>query len=458
MKITKNLTEGNIYRNLILYALPLILSSMLSQAYSTVDGIIAGKCIGEFALGAVSATGSFDTLFLSLMGGFATGYAIYVSHIYGSGQFGMIKRDILAMTGLVGLIAIAISVISILLREPIMSYLKVDPLLSADAERYFIIYTAGFAVYFINQLLIHTLYALGVTSFSLYISLLSAILNIGGNLLTVQVFGMGVAGLALSTLLSSAVATVCYVCLLRGAFREMRCEEVSARFDLSGIAHSLRYSLPAALQQMTFHGIGFLIAPSINGLGAAATTGYNIANRIYGIGTQSLWAVTSAFSCYTGQCVGKGDCEKIRRGLRAGFILNVAAMLPPVLILALLAHPIVSLFFPATHMGEAYGYAIRYATVFLPFVYIQLVGHILHSYMRSLGCVSTVLWITLVGSVTRVVATLMLVPLLRLDGVFLAQIISWTLDAFISVILCLTCYRKPAQLERLIRRAHISGK
>ena len=454
MKITKNLTQGNIYRNMILYALPLILSSMLSQAYSTVDGIIAGKCIGEFALGAVSATGSYETLFNALMGGFATGYAIYISHLYGKGSFSDIKRDIYVMTGAVALIAALISTVSILLRHPIMDYLQVDPALRTDVERYFIIYTAGYAVFFVNQLLIHTLYALGVTSFSLYISLLSALLNIGGNLFTVQVLHMGVSGLAVSTLLSSAVATVLYVRLLRGAFREMHCEGVSARFSLSGIRRSLRYSLPAALQNMTFHGVAFLIAPSLNALGAAATTGHHIANRLYGIGTQSLWAVTSAFACYTGQCVGEGDPQKIRRGLRAGFLLNTLAMLPLVLVLSCFARPIVSLFFPAGYTGDAYLYAVRYATVYLPFIYVQLVGHILHSYMRSLGCVTTVLWITVAGSVTRLAATLLLIPMIQIDGVFLGQIISWTVDGALSVLLWLALYRTREQLTRIIHRAH----
>lgn len=454
MKITKNLTQGNIYRNMILYALPLILSSMLSQAYSTVDGIIAGKCIGEFALGAVSATGSYETLFNALMVGFATGYSIYISHLYGKGSFSDIKRDILVMTGAVALVAALISTVSIVLRHPIMDYLQVDPTLLTEAERYFIIYTAGYTVFFVNQLLIRTLYALGVTSFSLYISLLSALLNIGGNLLTVQVLHMGVSGLAVSTIFSSVVATVLYIRLLRGAFREMHCERISSRLDLSGIRRSLRYSLPAALQNMTFHGVGFLIAPSINALGAAATTGYNIANRIYGIGTQSLWAVTSAFACYTGQCVGEGNPHKIRRGVRAGFVLNIAAMLPPVLMLVCFAGPIVSLFFPAGYTGDAYLYAVRYARIFLPFIYVQLIGHVLHSYMRSLGCVTTVLWITVAGSVTRLAATLLLVPVIYMDGVYLGQIISWALDAALSALLYLTHYRTPEQLDRVILRAH----
>ena len=92
MKIAKRLTEGNVYKSLMLYSLPLILSSVLSLAYSTVDGIIAGKFIGEYSLGAISAADSFATLFNSLFSGFCAGFAIYVSHLFGEGSFSAIKK------------------------------------------------------------------------------------------------------------------------------------------------------------------------------------------------------------------------------------------------------------------------------------------------------------------------------------------------------------------------------
>lgn len=453
MKITKNLTEGNIYRSMLAYAIPLLLSSMLTQLYSTVDGVIAGKCIGEFALGAISSTASFEILFRSLADGFCVGFGIYLSHLFGAREFGSIKRDIRAAMTLIVCISLAVSLVAILLRNPILDYLKVDPTLRTDAETYFVIYTAGYAVLYGNMMLVVCLNTLGITSFSLYVSLLSALLNAGGNLLTVLVFGMGVAGLALSTLLSALAATVIYLLVLRRAFREMPSEAEGKVFDFSGVRRSLRYSLPAALQMLTFHGVAFLISPAINGLGAAASTGYNVSTRLYNIGTIGLWATTSALTCYTGQCVGGGDSQKIKRGLRVGFLLNALVVLPFVLVLSGLATPIVSIFFPSEHGGEAFGYALRYARIYLPLIYIQLVGHILHSYMRSLGAVTTVLGITIVGCITRISATLLLIPRIEMDGVYLGQVISWTVDMLLSIVLWFFLYRTEAHIERSIRKA-----
>jgi len=315
MKFTKNMTEGNIYRAFFGYALPLVLSSLLSQAYSTIDAVIAGRFISENALGAISATGSYEFLLQSLFSGFASGFGIYIAQQFGKGDFRSVKCDIVSTGAFVAVLTLTVSALSILARNPIMDYLKVDPVLRADAEVYFVIYAMGYVLPYVNFVLVQALHALGCTSFSLYVSFLAAAVKITGNLISVLVLDLGVAGLAFFTVMSSGAATVCYVFLLRKAFRELKIEKSGPVFRFSGIRHSLKYALPAAVQQAAFHGVGLLIAPSVNALGAAATTAYNVSNRIYLLGTIPLWNFTGALTCYTAQCVGKGDYRKIPTGL-----------------------------------------------------------------------------------------------------------------------------------------------
>ena len=453
MKVTKNLTEGNIYKNYLLYALPLILSSLLSTVYSTVDAMIAGKCISDHAIGAVSATGSFDTLFYSCFNGFSAGFSIYVAYLFGRGDYARLKRDVIHQLTLVGAVSLVISALAIVFRGGVISYLKVDPILRRDAELYFVIHTSSYVFSFSNLLMLSALRSLGVTSYSLYVSLGSALLNIGGNLLTVLVFGMGVEGLALSTVLSIVAASGFYIVMLRRAFRELPCERVSYRFSLSGFRASLRYTMPAAVQQVAFHGVSFILAPTVNALGAAATTGYNISMRLYNLSAQSIWNTTASLNCYTAQCVGAGRLEKIRRGLAVGLLLNCLMLLPFVALTMLLAEPLVSLFFRAGFDGAAAAYAIHYARTYMPFLYVNMAGHLLHSYMRSLGKVSVVLGITLVGSCVQITSTLSLVPSLGMDGVFLGQVISWTADALLSALFYLLLYRTIEQIRRAVRSA-----
>lgn len=454
MKLTRNMTEGNIYKAFLLFSLPLILSLMLSQAYSTIDAVIAGKFISENALGAISATGSYELLLHSLFSGFASGFGIYIAQQFGKGDFASVKNDVVTMGIFVASVAFTISVVSVFLRDPILDYLKVDPILREDAEVYFVIFTMGYALTYLNLLLSQVLYAMGVTSVSLIVSSIAAAVKIGGNLLSVLVLDLGVAGLGAFTILSAGATTVCYLIILKKAFRELDCGKRAFRFRFSCVGDSLKYTLPAAVQQAAFHGVGLLIAPSVNGLGAAATTAYNVSNRLYNIGTVPLWAVTNAFNAYTAQCVGKGDYKRIGRGVKTGFILNCLALLPFVAAICLFANPVVSLFFPAGFTGEALNYAICYARVWLPFVYVQLPGHMLHSYMRSLGRVNMVLWITLLVSAVRVIFTVWLTPVLHLEGAYLSQLISWAADAVVSVIIVACLYRTQEQLKRIVENVH----
>ena len=127
-------------------------------------------------------------------------------------------------------------------------------------------------------------------------------------------------------------------------------------------------------------------------------------------------------------------------------MLNIIMIFPFVVGMVIFARPVISLFFPTGYEGLAFQYVLRYARFYLAFLYVQMVGHILHAYMRSLGNVNVVLGITLVGSTVRVVATLWLVALIGMDGVFIGQIISWAVDAVISTVIYLLHFRTHEQI------------
>ncbi len=456
MKATKNITEGNIYKNYFLYAIPLIFSSLLTSAYSTIDSMMAGKFVNENALGAISAASSYEILFYSFFNGFTEGFSIYIAHLFGGKNYKKLKRDVVNMFFIITVISILIATFSIIFRNAIMNYLNVSPILMNDAKIYFSIYNIGYVFTFLNLLMLHVLYALGVTSFSLYISLSSAILNIGGNILTVLVFDMGVAGLALSTVLSTFAATVFYLILIKRAFRDLKTEKISYHFSFTCLTNSIRYTLPAAAQKLAFHCVNFFIAPAVNSISAEATTGHTVMKRVYNICGQSFWNASHAVSCYSAQCVGAGKYKKIPHGLKAGFWMNCALLTPFVILVWIFARPITSIFFPAGYEGKAFEYALRFATTYMPFLYINMVGHLLHVYLRSLGKVNVVFGITIIGSTIQLVTSLWLIPSLQLDGAYIGQVISWSADALLSFSIFYTFFRKPSQLEKMLSKKHIA--
>ena len=332
---------------------------------------------------------------------------------------------------------------------PILHYLNIDEVLYKDAETYFVIVTTCYTFSFINCISLFTLYALGVTSFSMYISLVSTVINIGGNLLTVLVFDMGVAGLACATVLSVIASTAIYAALLLRVFKSLHCEKRPFRLNLRCVKNSLVYTIPTALQKMVFHVTGIFIAPTINGLGADATTGYSVMGRMYDICGQSFWNMTSAVDCHTAQAIGAGEHKKLNKGLFAGLVMNTAILTPFVLIFVIFANPIASIFFPAGYTGTAMSYAVRFFQVYAAFLYVNMLGHLLHAYMRSIGRVNTVLWITLMSSAVKIAATLLLVPHFHIDGVYIGQSLNWVIDAVICVVIYFLFYYSEEKIKKV---------
>ena len=200
---------------------------------------------------------------------------------------------------------------------------------------------------------------------------------------------------------------------------------------------------------MAFNITGVFIAPAINGLGADATTGYSVMTRMYYICGQSYWNMTSAVNCHTAQAIGAGEHKKLGKGLFAGLVMDTAILTPFVLVFAIFANPIASIFFPTGYTGPAMAYAVRFFQVYAAFLYINMLGHLLHAYMRSIGRVNTVLGVTLISSAVKIAATLMLVPRFHIDGVYIGQSLGWLVDAAICVAIYFLFYYGEEKIKKI---------
>lgn len=448
----KNMTEGSLPRNFLLYAIPLIFASLLSQAYGTVDAVIAGKFVSDTALGAIGATSSFFTMVNTAFGGFAVGFAVYNARLFGQGEFARLKRDTVTVLLFLGLLGVAVGGLCLLLRDPLFTALRVDPILWEETEGYFTVMVIGYPLLLLNAALVQILYGLGVTGFSFTVTLLSAVLNVGGNLLAVLCFGMGVEGLALSSLLSTLAAVLLYLFKLLRVFRGLPTER---RLPLhpACLLTSLKYSLPTCLQQMTMYLAGLLVAPEVNALGAAATTGFSVAMRFYDLAAQSYQNSSKPLAVYTAQCIGAGKEERIPRGLLWGLFQGALLMAPFVLVSVLWAEPLSALFFREGEAGESMAFAVRFARGFLPFLFINMVNNLGHAFLRGMGSMKLLLFSTAVGSVSQIVATKLLAPALGMEGVYLGLVIAWGAEAVFFLFLYLLRFRTPALIVKRARES-----
>lgn len=448
----KKLTEGNIYKTFILFSIPMILSGLLSQAYNLIDTIIAGQFLGESGLAAIGATSSVITFVSSAFSGYGVGFSVFIAQMYGAGQTQKIKRGVVMHLAIQTIISFTISALLVLFHEPIFDLLKIEPSLRSDVFRYFSVYMFGlFAMIFSTNCML-IINALGIGTFPFYMSLLSAVVNITGNILSVTVFQMGVAGIALSSALSAVSVSVCYIFRLSHCFKQMDPEKQRIRICFTEIRQGISYATPTMFQQLSMYCAGVILAPILNETGSIAIAANVVASQILHIICVLYQNASRTLTNYTAQAMGEqhSPSEKrsmLNKGLRVGFLQGLLVTLLPLTVILLFAPPIVSAFFSSDAGEESFAIAVRFVRIFLPFVLFKMIGNLFHSFFRGVKAMRLVVLCTLFATVVQIAATWILTPRFGINGYFSGMVIAWIAETLLIAVFCLCKAYLPAELK-----------
>lgn len=437
----KDLASGNIYKNFILFAIPMVLSGMLSQAYSTVDTVIAGKFIGDSALAAVGATSPLISFISSMFWGFGVGFAVYVARLFGAGEYVKIKSVVLSCIALTAGILILVSLLLILLRRPIFELFNIDPN-DKETAKYFICYMIGFVFIIMTSYGVFLTNSLGIGSFPFIMSVISAVLNVSGNLFTVVVLDWGVLGLALSSVVAALTVCVCYVLKFRRCFKELGVLHTKVSFDVKGLINSANYALPNMIQQMIMYASGMIISPMVNGMGTTATAAYTVAQKTYDINASVYQNSSKTLSNYTSQACGAGKQHLLKKGVLVGAIQAVLFASPFVLACALMPETISGMFFDGNADPRSIEFSVTFMQRFLPFIFINVFANLFHSFFRGMGEKAPLMLSTLCGSVARILLSIVLIPRFHMEGMYTAWVSFWVVDAIVCIIFYIAGYKK----------------
>lgn len=430
----KDLTQGNIYKNFIVFAIPMILAALLSQAHASIDTIIAGKFLGSNGLGAIGATAAFISFASSLFWGFASGSSIYTAALFGAQDFPSIKSSIYHSLGITALISCAFSLLIILFCDPILKLLQVDPAIFNDAKAYLVIYMLGLYIILLNNNFVHIMNAFGMSSFPFLMSLTSAVLNIAGNILAVAVFRLGVAGVAAATVLSALIVDIFYFIKLNKCFCEMNVKSTKVKFSKDIISKISTYGIPAALQQSIMYTSSMLVSPLINAIGSGASAGYAVALRIYEISASIYQNSTKTLSNYAAHCKGsRKPVSYFRKGVRVGLLQAIMFVSVPLFVCVFFSEDVCGLFFPSGQTGDGLYYAIMFSQIYLPFILFNLVNNLFHGFYRGIGFMKLLVILTAIGGVSRVIFTYILARY-GMHGIYGGWALSWVTEAIIAAI------------------------
>lgn len=433
--VLKDLTQGSIYKNFFAFGLPSVLAGLLSQSYSIINTAIAGQYLGDAGLAAIGATSPLNTFISSLFWGYGTGFSIYVARLFAIKDYERIKSAVYSSFLFLLVCSLAIGGVLIAFNGPIFTALKIDESLKSEALAYYVVHYLGFFFLGNNATWVAILNAFGIGSYPLFMSLISAVMTVGGNILSIVWLNMGVKGLALSSVLAAAVVFCCYFLKFRKCLKQMGIDHHRTQLGFSYIRNAFPFSLPTMFQQGVMYACTLGISPMVNSIGKEATASYSVANQIYGLNASVYQNSIKAFTNYAAQSFGKGDYHKIKKGMRVGLLQSIAFVAPFILVCCIAHQPVCNLFLNAEASPLTRSYSYRFCSTFLPFICLNIFNNLFHGLYRSAKAVAHLFGSTLFGSISRYAFSLLFIPSMGMNGFFLGWALSWGAECVLNFIL-----------------------
>lgn len=311
-----DMLNGSIPSRIILFAIPLALTSIFQQLFNTADAIVAGRFIDSAALAGVGGVAPVISLFVTMLVGLSIGANVMIAVHIGHKDYDRI-RGALQTTAVMAIVTgVLFSIISFLLTDPILDAINVPTEAWADAQTYLHVFFAGMVFLFIYNFASAALRAKGDSRRPLFALAIGAALNAILNVVATQVFGLGVFGIALATVISNAVAAALVVWFLLTEEENYRLTFKGMKVVHDDLRHLLYIGIPSGCQGAAFALSNVIVQMAINGFGTDATAGSSAALNYEVYSYFIVNAFAQAAVTFTGQnyAAGKLDrCNKIFR-------------------------------------------------------------------------------------------------------------------------------------------------
>ena len=379
---SRTLAKGSVGKGILLFALPLLGSSLIQQLYSTVDLIFVGQLLGTKASAAIGASGLIVTCLIGFFNGMAVGTNVFAARHYGARRFEQLKKLIQTIfwTGIIG--GFFLTVIGLVLSPVFLTWMGTPESIFPLAVRYLRIYMASMISVVSYNLLSGVLRALGDSRTPMLYQFFGGIINVFADFIFLYVFHMGVEGTAFATLFSQTFAAIGVMIHL---YRLKKPYALRIRFSdcsLKEFTDILKVGVPAGVQSIIITLSNIIIQSQINTLGVTSVASFTVYFRVELIIYLPIVALGQAVVSFIGQNYGAGNWERIKKGNRlcifGGSLITFAAC-----ILLIIAMPVILNVF--TKDAAVAAQTLEIVKVTFPFYFFYTVLECFSSNLRGFG-------------------------------------------------------------------------
>ena len=378
----RDLTEGKIASKIILFALPLLGSSLIQLLYSTVDLIFVGQFLGTESAASIGASDLLITCMVGFFTGMAVGTNVITARYYGARDWGRLRRLIhtIFLAGLLG--GIGLVILAEVFAPVFLRLMGTPDAIYGLAIRYLRIYILSMASVVLYNLLSGAIRAMGDSRTPMLFQLLGGLLNIGADYVFIVYLKMGVEGTAIATVLSQTFAALCVILYLVRMKTSYRLQLISRIFDWGELLQVLKVGIPSGVQSTVTTFSNIVIQSQINTLGVKEIASFTVFFKAENMLWLPLLALGQASVSFVSQNYGAGKWDRIRKGNRFTLLGGALFTFSEALLLILLAPLIVGVF---TRDPEVAALTIQEMRIIYPLYFMCTIIEILSSNMRSFG-------------------------------------------------------------------------
>lgn len=421
-----DLTKGNVTKLILRFALPIMLGDLFQQLYISVDTAIIGRYAGNTALVAVGSTIFLIRLVIGLFVGISAGASVVLAHSVGAHDEKRSARTVHTMAALTLIGGVMLSVGGVLGARGLLCIVDTPQDVLAQATIYLQIYLGGAIFDLIYNVGSGILNAYGNSRRAFFYLMSSSVVNIILDIVLIKYLPLGVAGAAIATVASQALAAVFVIVDMLRTKESYHLYVKNIRLEASLASEILKMGLPAGFQRVIVSLSNVIVQLNVNHYGSAVVGGFSIFNKVDGILMLPCMSLAAAVMSFTGQNFGAQKHERIVKGIKVTFWLEMVGWALGSLVCVFFGREILSIF---SDDEEILHYGLMTMYYMIPFYWTLGVGNAYVSIIRGMGksraaslisilnmCVARQAWILIANALG-----------MGLKGIMLSYPISWIL-------------------------------
>lgn len=439
--MTKDLTTGKIMPILVNFTVPLVLGNLFQLTYNAVDSIIVGHFVGKEALAAVGICNPISTLMILFLNGLCMGASILMGIQYGAKDYKTLHRQI-STTMLSGVVfSFFLTLFCVVFAAPILHLLQVDASIIEMTRQYLRIIFLGLMFTFLYNFFSSTLRALGDSASPLYFLIISAVLNIFGDLFFVIVLKAGSNGCAISTVLSEALCCLFCIIYIQKKVPILRLGKKWLVFDSRLLKKTIAYGWASAMQQATVQMGKIAIQALVNTMGVSVAAAFAVVNRIDDFAITPEQNIAHAMTALMAQNKGAGKNDRMREGFRCGMILEIVYGAAVMVICQVFAGELMALF---VKDEEVIGHGVIYLHLIAVMYILPAVTNAIQGFFRGIGDLKVTLMSSFTNMAVRVIAAAPMILLWNfgIEALPYSYLAGWVAMLLVETPLMIRIYRK----------------